>query len=273
MRYHHAFLAIALFAVAAAPTRAQVNLADYRLVGKPIAIEGLTEDASGVTVCEETGTLFVVVNGATSILELTLSGAVKRTIELRGFEDTEDLLWLRGTTFAVIEERRRNLCFFEVTPETTAVPYEKAIRHLIDDVPAGNKGIEGIAYDPKADRYLIVKEKMPRRIYGVQVSAAALPTMTTPWDIEEQPLGMRDLSSIYFDPSSGHLLILSDESKCVVECTVEGEEVSRMSLAAGRAGLDQEIPQPEGVALDAKGRLYVCSEPNLLYIFERSEAE
>jgi Uncharacterized protein conserved in bacteria len=71
------------------------------------------------------------------------------------------------------------------------------------------------------------------------------------------------LSSVVFDQRSGHLLLLSDESKLLIEMTDVGKVVSFRSLATGFAGLQKGIPQAEGVTTDTDGYLYIVSEPNL----------
>ena len=78
-----------------------------------------------------------------------------------------------------------------------------------------------------------------------------------------------DLSSATFDQSSGHLILLSEESKLLIEMTVEGKIISFRSLVRGFAGLQKSIPQAEGVSIDTAGDLYVVSEPNLFYRFIR----
>ncbi|TNF04252.1 MAG: DNA-binding protein, partial [Gammaproteobacteria bacterium] len=47
------------------------------------------------------------------------------------------------------------------------------------------------------------------------------------------------------------------------------EVVSFRSLSMGFAGLKSSIRQAEGVTLDEEGNLFVVSEPNLFYRFER----
>jgi uncharacterized protein YjiK len=243
----------------------------YRLKGQPVAIPG-AQDASGAAFCPESGTLFVVLNGNTSLVEVTPAGEVKRVVRLDGFEDTEDVTYLGNGRFAVVEERRRNLCLFTLDPAAASVDYGAAEKTLVEKVPPDNSGLEGVAWDAAGKRFFIVKEKKPRRIFEVRLpeQPAAEALVSNPWDLEQKGLGMSDVSAVWYDERTGRLFILSDESKCVVECTTDGQEVSRLTFKAGQAGLDQDIPQPGGIAFDAQGRLYVVSEPNLLYTFERA---
>lgn len=72
-----------------------------------------------------------------------------------------------------------------------------------------------------------------------------------------------------FDEGSGHLLALSDQSHLILELDITGWPIDKLSLKAGRHGLQKTVPQAEGVAMDDEGILYLVSEPNLFYIFRR----
>ena len=85
----------------------------------------------------------------------------------------------------------------------------------------------------------------------------------------DSKLFVRDLSSLQFDERSGHLLALSDESQLVLELDVQGKPLASMSLRKGFQGLSQSVPQAEGIAMDDAGTLYLVSEPNLFYVFEK----
>jgi uncharacterized protein YjiK len=50
-----------------------------------------------------------------------------------------------------------------------------------------------------------------------------------------------------------------------------GEQVSFMTLLGGFNGLKETIPRAEGVAIDEQGTLYMVSEPNLFYRFEKTK--
>src|SRR5690606_35178138 len=64
-----------------------------------------------------------------------------------------------------------------------------------------------------------------------------------------------------------HLLLLSDESRMVVEYDQQGVPVSMLGLRRGSHGLARSIPQAEGLAIDSQRRVYIASEPNLFYRF------
>ncbi len=51
----------------------------------------------------------------------------------------------------------------------------------------------------------------------------------------------------------------------------EDNAADQLSLRAGSAGLSESIRQAEGITMDDSGTLYICSEPDLLYIFDKSE--
>lgn len=253
-------------------TPAPLGLAGYMLAAGPIVIAGVEDNASGLAWCPESRTLFLVLNKPTRLVELDRDGQPLRTVELSGFDDTEDVTVVARARLAVVEERRRILAVFDLPAgRGGSVSYARAERYEIDPVPADNSGMEGLCYDAPGKRFLVLKEKAPRRIYAVVPPAArsGRPVITHPWDLEANGFGCSDVSAIARDPRSGNLLILSDESKVIVECTPDGGEVARLSLAAGSAGLAAPLKQPEGLALADDGTLYVCSEPNQLYVFRK----
>jgi uncharacterized protein YjiK len=253
----------------AQPKVAARHLDKYRLSGEPVALAAIEDDLSGVAVDPKSGNLLVIENGGCRIFEITPDGKVARTVTLAGFEDTEDLATLPDGRLAVVEERRRMLVVFPLAPEQTIVDYKTVRSWLVDPQPAGNLGLEGVAHDPATDRFFIVKEKGPRRLYELRLPNGrdGEPEASTPWDIEAAGAGLDDLSAIFFDTLTGRLLILSDESKCLVEFALDGTEISRLSLKRGSAGLVETILQPEGAAMGPDGTLYIVSEPNMLYVF------
>ncbi|MBN2645112.1 MAG: SdiA-regulated domain-containing protein [Desulfuromonadaceae bacterium] len=255
----------------AADDRPALGLSHYQLLAPPISLGENVRNASGITFHSPSGHLFLVLNQPERILELNPQGGVQRSIELSGFEDTEGIAWLRDDLFAVIEERRRRLVLFELTPQTRSVTYEDCCRYQVDGEEAGNRGLEGLSWDAAHRSFYLAKEKKPRCLYRIAMAAVGEPSLAVeiPWDVQRDSCGLDDLSDLYHSAATQSLLLLSDESRCVVEVDERGRELSRLWLERGEAGLEQDIPQPEGLTCDDSGRLYVCSEPNLLYVFGR----
>ena len=228
-------------------------------------------NASGLAYSRKRKSLFLVVNRPPEIVELNLKGRVNRRIALSGFDYTEGITWIDGDWFAVVEERRGNLIVIEIAADTKSIDYAQGSKFSVDSAPLGNLGLEGLAYDSAEKRFFVVKEMVPKKIYEVRLPARKndVAEATIPWDMEETGFGLKDLSGVHCDARTGHLLILSHESKCVVECTVDGREISRLYLEEGTAGLDHSFRQTEGITMDKKGNLYICGEPNAFHVFAR----
>lgn len=84
-------------------------------------------------------------------------------------------------------------------------------------------------------------------------------------------LDIRNLSALAIDPRTGHTLVLSADSHLLLELDEKGEQVSFMTLLGGFNGLKSTIPRAEGVTMDDAGTLYMVSEPNLFYRFEKQK--
>jgi len=247
---------------------AGIDLGNYRLTRAPIELGTDIVNASGLTYNRQTGTIFLILNGPTRVLELSRAGDRLRTIELEGFDDTEDIVHLGDSRFAVIEERRRTLVVIDITTDTAAVTYNPARRYLVEPEETGNKGLEGLGFDPRSQEFYATREKRPRQIYRFTLPAGATQLVTdSPWNAQRRSNGLIDLSAVHLDTATDRLLLLSDESKALIEVDKEGREKSRLRLKKGRGGLLHDIPQAEGVTLADDRTLYICSEPNLLYIY------
>ena len=122
-----------------------------------------------------------------------------------------------------------------------------------------------MTYDAVGDRLFIVKERDPRQLYEVRGVAASLDGQLqlavhdrSDW-IASQVFAT-DLSDIHFDAETGHLILLSDESRLVMELGADGRMLSYRSLNGLFSDLGRSAPQPEGVTTDNDGTLYVVSE-------------
>ncbi len=247
------------------------QLEKYKRVLGPVVIDKVENNASDLVFSSKTKTLFLVLNKPTVVMELQLTGAVKRSIELKDFDDTEGITWVGDNMFGVVEERKRNLVLVPIDASTSVVDYAQCEKFPVDPEDGQNTGIEGVGYDSSEQSFLIVKEKTPKRIYKLKRDSAKPGgcEVTRPWDPEKDVMALKDLSGVYYDQGTKHWLLLSDESKCLVEVTLDGTEVSRLSLETGKSGLAESVPQPEGITMDEQGNIYICSEPNLFYVFSK----
>ncbi|MNE67468.1 SdiA-regulated [compost metagenome] len=119
----------------------------------------------------------------------------------------------------------------------------------------------------------MVKEHSPRKLYEIRGLKASIEGDFNLEVIDReawiQNVFATDLSSVHYDQQTGHLALLSDESKVLMELDGQGKLISFRSLLGGFAGLQDSVPQGEGMTFDDRGNLYLVSEPNLFYRFER----
>ena len=242
---------------------------------RPIG-EGIT-DVSALSFDPDRRTLVSVTNKPARFLELDLDGNLLRQIDLKGFSDPEAIEYVAPGVYMISEERKQRLVRVQIDADTQVVDIDdRSVSQpfSLSDVASDNRGNEGLAYDAARERFFVAKESDPVRIYEIDGLGSqafeglqALSLRTDPQ--RDRRLFVRDLSSLQFDPGTGHLLALSDQSRLVLELDDDGKPISSLSLLRGQHGLSRSVPQAEGIAMDDQGKLYVVSEPNLFYRFEK----
>jgi len=262
-----------LLGQALGPAEESLHLDQYTLAEGPVVIEGVRENASGLTYNAERNSLFVVLDAPQRVVELELDGTLKRKINLNKFDDTEGIAWLGENRFAVIEEARGNIVLVEFEPKDGGVSWKKAKKLETSIQVNTTNGLEGIAYDPFAKRYFVAREKRSPAVFKIIPTKQESGAQTTAILMSLAGRGLRDISGLHYDAKHKRLLILSHESACVVETNPYGIESSRLLLRGGKSGLNRTIFKAEGIALDNHGRLYVISEPNLLYVFQKTKSQ
>ncbi|WP_043310873.1 SdiA-regulated domain-containing protein [Pseudomonas sp. ML96] len=253
-------------------------LPDYRAVIQAQPIEGLDADVSALTFDPDRHTLFTVTNKNPEIVELSLDGKVLRRVALVGFGDPEAIEYISRDVYVVTDERQQRLYRVNLNADTEFVDAAESEQLSLGIGLNGNKGFEGLAYDATQHRLFAAKERDPVRIYEIHGFPHNNPDKPFAVHVVDDPkrdarLFVRDLSSLDYDAHTGHLLALSDESRLVLEINSDGRPISSLSLLGGQHGLERGVPQAEGVATDDSGRLYLVSEPNLFYVFEKQAAE
>jgi uncharacterized protein YjiK len=186
----------------------------------------------------------------------------------------EGITYLGDNLLLLAEERQHALVVVEL-PDRPGALFREDYRALTLGLElGGNQGFEGTGYDRAGDRLFVVKEHSPRKLYEIRGLKASIEGDFNLEVIDREAwlenVFATDLSSVHYDERTGHLALLSDESKVLIELDGDnGKLISFRSLLGGFAGLQDSVPQGEGMTLDDRGNLYLVSEPNLFYRFER----
>lgn len=110
----------------------------------------------------------------------------------------------------------------------------------------GNTGLEGLTYNENLDVFYMLKEKTE----GLLIKYSTTDNTKT----EIKLSFARDYSGIYYNSVSNKLWIVSDESKTLTQCTLNGVKIKSYSLP---------ISGVEGIVVnDEETEAYVVSDPN-----------
>jgi len=247
---------------------------DYRAAIQALPVAGVSNNLSGLTFDPDRNHLWAVVNNPTQLLALDRGGEVLQRVALEGFNDTEAVAYLGDGMLVVVEERRQNLVVIAVPDSHTDRIQREGHPFLTLKLSApDNNEYEGISYDKANDRLFLVRERKPMRLYEIGGFRATLEgdlslDIYEHRDLVRNKVFATDLSSVHYHDETGNLLLLSDESRMIIEFSPQGNVVAYRNLRPGFAGLENRIPQAEGLAMDNAGSVFVVSEPNLFYRFD-----
>ncbi|EHZ0282479.1 YjiK family protein [Salmonella enterica] len=237
-------------------------LSSYKAVIQQKPVAGVESNLSGLTYSAEDRMLFAVINNPPELVWLTTEGQLVGRMPLQGVHDPESIAWSGGNQFQIGSEK-------DGAVYKTQVDIQRGTMQIISMVKlegydkAKNKGLEGTAWDAKNERLYAAKERKPIMIKEVEMSkngiTRALPSAIT--------ASVSDVSGLEYHAPTNSLLVLSDESKMILEVSSEWRVRDRLFLTAEWSGLRDDIPQPEGIAMDNENNLYIVSEPNLFYKF------
>jgi len=256
------------------PNSNALNLKNYQVEIEGTPIPNL-KNASGLTYNENTNTLFTVLNKEGQVVEIDLTGNIIRQIAVNGVEDIEGITHIAGNDYVIADERDNRLIIVNIEDNTTVIDANNAPRLELNMGTRGNKNIEGVSWDDNNQRLLVVKERDPKNVISIKGFVDA--DVTTPPNIvikNEITLdsaikwSLRDLSSVTYHSRTDKLLFLSDESKMIKEYDENGKAIGALALWRGFHGLHHNVPQAEGIAVGNDDRIFIMSEPNLLYVFK-----
>jgi uncharacterized protein YjiK len=256
-----------------------VGLSDYKASIQGLRLTCIDRNLSGITFNHDTNSLFLITNGPEEIIELSCNGICIRKIPLKGFRDTEGIVYIGQQSFGIIEERGAVISLIHIDKATSFIEKRAVKNQLCFDVgQKKNKGFEGIAYNPAEDAIYVVTEKSPMVLYKINGLSEKSGTsfaisIKKQEKIKISELHMEDLSGLHFDTASNNLIFLSDRSRLIAEVTLQGKVIGFKELEKGFSGLQADVKQAEGITIDKNRNIYVVSEPNLFYAFQKTDSK
>ncbi|MCU0116895.1 SdiA-regulated domain-containing protein [Pseudomonas sp. B2M1-30] len=245
-----------------------VWLPDYRAVIDAKLLPGMEKDeASDLSYNPQTKTLFSVMGKNPFLVELTLQGDVLRKMPLVGWSNPEGVTVMENGLMAIVDEREHLLTIVKVDANTRELNVADFPKYDLGPSKNQNKAFEAVAWDKRNQQLLLGEERPPALFTWKSDGSQTLAGDKRKLDSDE--LDIRNLSALAIDPRTGHTLVLSADSHLLLELDEKGEQVSFMTLLGGFNGLKSTIPRAEGVTMDEAGTLYMVSEPNLFYRFEK----
>jgi uncharacterized protein YjiK len=277
--YYHLFpLGLSVLKIAYREDKRHSELSSYVVTLEGKVLENVPGEASDLVYNAESDTLFLVARSR--IVEISTSGEWLRTIDVAGVKDLEGIAAMGQHRFLIADERTRRICWITLEAGLTRVDVAQApclrLDLMLADRRRSNKGFEGLAWDARDNRLFVANEKYPARILLLEGASFWRETKFIDLAVFDWPFApnispsseLRDISALAWHPETSRLWVLSDESRMLVVFDAQGRRLGFIPLWRGWHGLERSIPQPEGVAIDRKGAVYIVSEPNLFYRFE-----
>ncbi|SDS00353.1 Uncharacterized protein YjiK [Pseudomonas sp. Z003-0.4C(8344-21)] len=253
-----------------AEQKESIWLPDYHVVIDAKPLPGMEKDeASDLSYNPQSKTLFSVMGKNPFLVELSLQGEVLRKMPLVGWSNPEGLTVMENGLMAIVDERQHTLSIVKVDANTRELNIADFPKHDLGPSKDQNKAFEAITWDARNQQLLLGEERPPALFTWKSDGSQTLKGDKQKLTSDE--LDIRNLSALEIDPRTGHLLVLSADSHLLLELDEKGEQVSFMTLLGNFNGLKDTIPRAEGVTMDEAGTLYIVSEPNLFYRFEKQQ--
>lgn len=271
---------VATLAALSASAQSSINLSSYQLTGSYALdlLNGVGLEASAVTYARDRGSLFFVGDEGLGVVEISLTG---QTLGSMAFNwsgtgstnnDAEGLTYLGNGQLVVVDERPQRAYRFNYA-NGGVVSLSSAPYATISNYAPSNIGIEGISFDPRnGGSFVTVKQdndgniaRGPQEVRSGNLSFAAgggTPSLSVLFDASL--LGLNSLSDVQVlsvvdglaaSPAADNLLILSLDSKSLIEATRSGQVLGSFDLSGITS--TQNI---EGVTIDEKGVIYLVAE-------------
>ena len=126
-----------------------------------------------------------------------------------------------------------------------------------------NEGFEGVVCDPMNGKLYVIQEKNPMLMWSVDFNSGVYSEMIDVQSLSSWTSRVVDLAGITYDNFTQSLYVLSQESKSIVQSTLNG-------TILGNALSVSMMNAPEGLSFDpVTGDLIVYGEPNEIARFSK----
>ncbi|WP_283147846.1 SdiA-regulated domain-containing protein [Silvimonas soli] len=233
----------------------------------------LNAEASGVAYDKDTDSLFVIGDGATSVVQVAKSdGHVidSMTLNANDFQDTEGITYVGGGKFVLVEERLRQVDLFTYVPG--GILHRADVQAVKLGTTVGNVGIEGVTFDTKTGGYVAVRQSQPTSIFQAAINFAAgtatasdgTPILSTtdnpPVLFDEAKAGLSAFNDVFSvsnivpatAPDYDNLIIIGAPDGRIVKMDRAGNMLSSLYMSA--------TAQNEGVTMGPDGTIYAVGE-------------
>lgn len=202
-------------------------------------------EPSGLAINVNGTELFTVSDNTNNIYKLSVTGAILKEFQFAG-NDLEGISTYTNGKLLISEERTKEIIEFDINTENFT-------KHFIDyKNKEENSGIEGVCYNSNNKTIYILNEKNPGLLIQLDTSFSIISSVELKF--------ASDYSGIFYDASLNVLWIVSDQSKTLNKCKLNGDLIKEYQL---------KVTKAEGVAV-TNNKIYVVSDSeNKLFIYNK----
>ena len=204
-------------------------------------------EPSGLAINSNNSALYTVSDNTNKVYKLNLLGSILETYDFIG-NDLEGISYITDSKLLLAEERNKTIVELETNTGNI-------VTHEIDyENSDANSGIEGVTYNSSNSSIYILNEKDP----GLLMKLNSNFSIESTYELDFAS----DYSGIYYDNILKVLWIVSDQSKTLNKCKLNGELIKEYSIPVTKA---------EGVVV-TNNKIYIVSDSeNKLYTFNKPE--
>ncbi|SFS64562.1 SdiA-regulated domain-containing protein [Lutibacter maritimus] len=202
-------------------------------------------EPSGLAINNDGTILYTVSDSTNKIYKLSTAGDVLQTFEYSG-NDLEGISVFTNTKLLVVEERTKEVVEYDM--ETGNFN-----KHKIDyNNTTANSGLEGVAYNFNDETIFILNEKDPGLLIRLNPNYTIKTSTTLNF--------ASDYSGVFHESATDNLWIVSDQSRTINKCNLEGNLIKSYPI---------NVIKAEGIAV-SNDKIYIVSDAEAkLYIFKK----